>query len=200
MKTKEKIKETGRELFNKKGLKNVTLRDIAKELGKSYGNITYHFRTKEILLLEIYQDMNEELMQLRKPIEEDEELLEYILNLPGYSFELTLKYLFFTMDFNEIKRTFPSVFSKMKLLNNYRKGSWFELLLQLYNGKYLREDLEESDLNYLMFLSGSVRSAYFQYFESSEINKKDYIDYVNLLLKPYLSPKGLKVYMRFSAN
>ena len=47
MKTKDKIKIKATELFNNKGFKNVTLREVAKALGISYGNVTYHFKTKK---------------------------------------------------------------------------------------------------------------------------------------------------------
>ena len=66
MKTKEKIKNTARELFNSKGFKNVTLREVAKELSISYGNITYHFKTKKQLIFCLYEDMLKETEEIIK--------------------------------------------------------------------------------------------------------------------------------------
>ena len=40
MKTKQLIINKAIELFNAKGIKNVTLREIASAINKSYGNVT----------------------------------------------------------------------------------------------------------------------------------------------------------------
>ena len=57
MKTKHLVKQTARVCFNEKGLMNVTLRDVAAQLDKSYGNITYHYPTKEAVITELFDDM-----------------------------------------------------------------------------------------------------------------------------------------------
>lgn len=48
--TKQRIIEKAIALFNKKGYTNVTLFEIAGELNMTRGNLTYHFKTKELLL------------------------------------------------------------------------------------------------------------------------------------------------------
>ena len=46
--TRIKIVESSILLFNKKGLANVRLQDIAEYNNISPGNLTYHFKTKKI--------------------------------------------------------------------------------------------------------------------------------------------------------
>lgn len=48
--TKQKILDTARTLFNDYGYNSVSLRDIAKAIGISEGNLTYHFKKKENLM------------------------------------------------------------------------------------------------------------------------------------------------------
>ena len=48
--TKEDILITARELFNEYGYKNISMRDIAKKLNISVGNLTYYFKKKEDLI------------------------------------------------------------------------------------------------------------------------------------------------------
>ncbi len=48
--TKQKILNTARTLFNDYGYNSVSLRDIAKAVGISEGNLTYHFKKKEMLI------------------------------------------------------------------------------------------------------------------------------------------------------
>ncbi|MBT5233445.1 MAG: TetR/AcrR family transcriptional regulator, partial [Flavobacteriaceae bacterium] len=48
--TRIKIVESSILLFNKKGLANVRLQDIAEYNNISPGNLTYHFKTKKDLM------------------------------------------------------------------------------------------------------------------------------------------------------
>jgi AcrR family transcriptional regulator len=193
MKTDKKIKEVSRLLFNEKGVVNVTLRDVAKTMNKSYGNITYHFATKNDVIMALFEEMNEELSQLQHTLDPTN-LLLYVLELPKYHFDITLKYLFFTTDFTEIKRNYTSLFEKMLILNQNRKIKWKELLMEIRNQNFLKEELSDEELEYIMFLSVSIRSTYFQITEKEHYDKSNYCIIVNQFLKPYLSPKGAIIY------
>lgn len=48
--TRQKILDASRTLFNDYGYNSVSLRDIAKAVGISEGNLTYHFKKKEQLM------------------------------------------------------------------------------------------------------------------------------------------------------
>lgn len=196
MKTKNLIKECGRELFNQHGLMNVTLRDIAINLKKSYGNITYHYATKEVLIFDLFEEMNDQLKQLSHGNTESN-LLQYFLKLPADSYEISHEYLFFTLDLLEIKRNYPVVFSKIDAQNNARKEKWFTLLLKLQKEGFLKSELTHEDIGYIMFLSTSVRTAYFQFTLQSAYAREQFVQLVNCLLKPYLTSKGLNVYHKY---
>lgn len=53
MKTKDKIVDASLELFNQFGERSVTTNHIAKHLSMSPGNLYYHFRNKEDIILSI---------------------------------------------------------------------------------------------------------------------------------------------------
>ena len=42
-------------LFSTNGFNAVSIRDIAQEAGANVGSVTYHFKSKDALLLEIYR-------------------------------------------------------------------------------------------------------------------------------------------------
>ena len=57
MKTRDKILIQSLKLFNEQGMAQVGVRDIARHLGLSPGNLSYHFPKKEDLVLELVSRM-----------------------------------------------------------------------------------------------------------------------------------------------
>ncbi len=60
MKLKEKILIKAVELFNERGISSTSPNQIAAALDISTGNLTYHFKTKAILIKEVYEKMYED--------------------------------------------------------------------------------------------------------------------------------------------
>ena len=58
-KTQEKILKNAIQLFNKKGVSNVRLQDIAKKAGISAGNLSYHYKLKKDLIEGVLDYMTE---------------------------------------------------------------------------------------------------------------------------------------------
>ena len=63
--TKNKIIDVSIKMFNKNGYGAVTLFEIAKEMGISRGNLTYHFKDKDELLKVISDEMWTKIMEER---------------------------------------------------------------------------------------------------------------------------------------
>ena len=193
MKIKKNILNASCHLFNEKGVMNTTLRDVAKHLNKSYGNITYHFATKEEVVSNLLNEMNEELILLQK-FDDNENIFLYLLNLPEYNYSISVKYLFFMVDYLEIKRNFKEIQKKIDNLNYVRKEKWMSILLQIKEQGYFDKRFTSNDLEYIIFLSYSIRITYFQTVEPKDYKKSEFILIVNKLLLPYLSRAGLTVF------
>ena len=92
---REAILCAAEELFSINGFNAVSVRDIAQAAGANPGSVTYHFKTKDGLLLEIYQrhcePMNRrrsELLAAAKRVRDLEDRLEAIVRayvLPAFS-------------------------------------------------------------------------------------------------------------------
>lgn len=194
MNTRNKVKRKAQELFNLQGVQNITLRHIAQELNISYGNVTYHFPNKTKLLEVLYEDMNQQLMKLSSRYQEGDNLLAYFLQLPDDNFDITLDYIFFYKDFVELKRNYPEFYQKVEAANLFRKGKWMEMMFFLQHQGFLKAELTEKDLNYIIELSVGIRMFYFQDSDLKQIRKSIFKEKVNRLLLPYLSEKGILTY------
>jgi AcrR family transcriptional regulator len=92
---REAILAAAEELFATKGLNAVSVRDIAQAAGANPGSVTYHFKTKDGLLLEIYRrhcgPMNQrraELLAAARRVRDPQDRLEAIVRayvLPAFS-------------------------------------------------------------------------------------------------------------------
>lgn len=109
--TKERIAEKAIFLFNKNGLVNVSIRDIANELNISPGNITYHFKNKVNIIDFIYDIIVEERILLASQLK----LIPSFSNINS-SLEPLLalfeKYRFFYLDILEVTRAYPKLAEK----------------------------------------------------------------------------------------
>ncbi len=104
MNTKYKILNTALDLFNNNGLDKVSPRLIAENIGISDGNLRYHFKTKELLIIQLYENMLAELdanMQKQKQAPYNlARLLDYI----KIGIETQHKYKFILINLVEICR------------------------------------------------------------------------------------------------
>jgi len=92
---REAILAAAEELFATNGFNAVSIRDIAQAAGANPGSVTYHFKTKDGLLLEIYRrhcgPMNRrrsELLAAAKRVRDRQDRLEAIVRayvLPAFS-------------------------------------------------------------------------------------------------------------------
>ena len=106
--TKEKILESAVKLFNKDGLVNVRLQHIADEAFVSIGNMTYHYRTKELIVQAIWERLvkkQRELLAEYRIVPLFEDIERQIRS----TFQLQQEYHFFYLDTLEIVRAFPEI-------------------------------------------------------------------------------------------
>ncbi len=197
MKTKIRILESALTLFNRLGWVNVTLRDVSAALNISYGNVTYHYPNKEKLLETIYAAYQEGLMEINRSLAEHPDKFLQMLAAPSATFQLSLKYRFLFVDFLELQRQYPAFMAEVLQSHQQRKQWWKRQLEELKHSGILRPDISDYNLEFMMEMSGMVRTFFFLQpaLDEADLAKLQfaYISQVNAVLWPYLSEYGLQL-------
>lgn len=201
MKLKEKIILKAVELFNEGGVAHVSPNQIAKALGISSGNLTYHYKKKEILIQAIYEKM-------------DEDSLDY-LDLKGYitldDFRKSLlkfqefqkKYSFFFHDMVFITRNYPEV-GKLYEATTFRRFQQGRQLFDYYIATG-RMKPETDGFNYdyaihAIWMVGAFWTTQEMIMTSSSPIQKptDMVEMSWYMLLPYLTEKGKEEYLQIN--
>ncbi len=109
--TKQKILKSAIELFNRKGLVNVRLQQIADDSGISVGNLAYHYYSKKAIVQAIDTELGEELELLLSIDQNFPSIIDFDNHLGRYFFLLN-RYSFYFLDLLEMERAYPKMHSK----------------------------------------------------------------------------------------
>ena len=198
--TKEKIKTAAVALFNRHETLTVTTNHIAKEAGISPGNLYYHYKNKEEILIEIYQEMSAifegynsftHVAQSDNPLKE----LSKMFDLYG---ELFWHYRFLMRDATVLMRVYPEL-KRMFLERQNRRIVQIEGLLNGLLEKNILANIPSDEISLRARLHWFI-SAYWQTFiaTGSDITKdsiKEAKEVIfKLMLYPYLSEKGKEMW------
>lgn len=105
-KTQKKIVITAIDLFNKGGVGNVRLQDIAKQAGISQGNLSYHYKTKKDLMEAVLSYMKTERAEVRSTMQSLIENTDVVGIITNY-LRLQIGFRFFYRDILEIINLVP---------------------------------------------------------------------------------------------
>ncbi len=152
-KTKKLILEKSLELFNSKGISNVSLRDIADKSDISIGNLQYHFKKRKYVIESLYFQLVNEIDNVI--FINEESLLKSFFLISTKMLTMFFEYRFFLLDFvfiirnNEKIRNHYSELSKKRekefltIANIFIENDVFrkEILKNEYYGLYKRTEV-----------------------------------------------------------
>jgi AcrR family transcriptional regulator len=204
-KTKEKILEAAKDLFNEVGYKDVTIRMIALKLEMSSGNLNYHFQKREDIIEALYFQMVKKFDERIDHLPETDITFKQILKDIQSSMERMLHYKFIWTNLYSLLRDNEKIFAHFS--NAYKeriRGNLF-LFDQLNKMGLMRAP---SFKNEYQMLSERMINFGDTWIYSSEVyqknNSKDDITVQSqsmlAILYPYLTKKGMEEFEKVVFN
>lgn len=202
MKTKEKILEDARRLFNENGVNAVTVRSIAQAVGISHGNLCYHFANTDIIIERLYQQLADTISAvLNQLIPEEGISVERLREMSVGTFTLLHEYRFLMRDFAGIMRRLPQIREQHRALMQRRRETFRQILAQLRRQGNLRPEVypgQDTHLIEQMLIVGDFwLSSADVLFEGSDAEKiSHYLGIFQALLVPMLTEQSLKKWIK----
>lgn len=198
-KTKEKILQTALELFNKEGISNITLRNIATAMNISQGNLNYHYKKREDIVFALYKKVVHIFDETYTKMKQPEASLDLLFQSSAFIYKTFEEYKFLMLDFVEIMRQYPSIKEHHQRLHQIRKAETlqvFELMQQ--KGFMLAEEFsgQWECLVQQILIIGDFSMANLNIFhvEDNSNHLKTFVQLLTQLIYPYLTIIGKKAY------
>lgn len=194
--TRERILDTARALFNEHGAHRVGVRDIARALEISPGNLAYHFPTKDDLvaaLVRELRDLNATDVFGELP---DDFSLETLYRAALVAMGNMLQYRFLLLSYVDAVRASPELRRLESELWHHRRGRYEAMLAKLADNGYLDGRATRRQARYLyeqgdLISSGWLGAALIKgAYETDEAAMLHYAKVGCALLDPYCTPKG----------
>lgn len=194
---KDKIINTAIHVFNEEGLAAVSMKKIADELGISAGNLSYHFKSKTLLLHAIRDKIAQETKDFFLP--SSYLTLHHLEVMVNAFHEHTLSYKFIFNDFAHIARKYPTVAAQHNHLNLQRLEQGKALIDYYVDSGRMHPEREGISYDYLVFNVWSLLTFWpIQEFalhsEDYVLKERTFMDAIWNLFLPNLTEKGLAEY------
>lgn len=183
------ILEKARELFNRDSWAEVSLRKIAADLGVSDGNLRYHYRTKEEIVLQLFSAMTEEMALV---IFEAEKELDQLSSNFKAMFRIMYKFRFLFLESYFIKQSYPSYAILFGQLQDSRQALFIDEFNRLKAEGQLSSAFSDQQYEMLFEQLFIISDSWLKYLlpEDSEQVEERIEHYAQLcyaLLIPYMS-------------
>jgi AcrR family transcriptional regulator len=202
MKTRDKIIHASITLFNEQGERNVTTNHIAAHLGISPGNLYYHFRNKEDIILSIYEEYARNLLLDAVPeVSPEIKPLDAIILYMDAVFHAMSKFRFFYSNLPVLLAKNPVLREKYVEVQHFIAKRVSQMLQSLKDADMIY--FEEDELADLVSILRLVNTFWLSFYQTqnheAEINASVFYQGVLkilVIIRPYTTEKGLPEFLR----
>lgn len=197
MKTRDKIIQASIALFNEQGERNVTTNHIAAHLGISPGNLYYHFRNKEDIILSIYEEYARNLLLDTFPkVSSDVKPLDAIILYMDAVFQMLLKFRFFYSNLPVLLDKNPSLREKYVEVQHSIAERVSQLLISLRNANII--NFQDEELPDMVSILRIINTFWVSFYQTQNIDNEinDSVFYQGVLkilviLRPYTTEEAM---------
>lgn len=197
-----KILQKARVLFNENGVSETKLRTIANGIGISQGNLNYHYKKREEILIALYFEMVEVFDERLKRTAKVELSLELIYRESRASMERMFEYRFIWLDLRHLLKENKSIRSHFsKAQKDREKGALYAFRSlesrKLFRKEHYEGEFEQLAIQLTSFANFWLCSADLKYLR---LNKKIIDEYHEVyfnILNPFLTAKGQRAKSSF---
>lgn len=187
--TKKRICDTAIRLFNERGYGEVSLREIAKEAETTIGNLTYHFKKKEDLLIALVTELHESYSSFFSADLSGGDLLIEILNSFKSAEDNRKNYTFYYENLGELVHLSEYILSKLQAFQK-KLYDYYLLSFRVLQGEnIIKKEIELISLHLLactlVNISGSWGSLISPY-SNERISNGSYSETCCDMLRPFL--------------
>ena len=197
--TKQRILKISEKLFFELGIANVRLQQIADQSGISIGNLAYHFKNKEVIVEEVYNELLKELSDLHSG-KINYQGLKSFDDYFSAIYDFQNENGFYLNNFWEIERTYPRIKKVWQKLNNKMLQQLAKRILENVKSGNLRKP--ESDENYDLLANALLLTLNYripqQILRSKPVKEIFFKKSLWNLLYPYFTAKGKKEYNKLA--
>ncbi|WP_010179409.1 TetR/AcrR family transcriptional regulator [Aquimarina agarilytica] len=191
-------------LYNKYGLSSVSMQQLAESIGISIENLHSHYKSKEEILICIYEDMYAESLHFSIP-KNGYITLDHIENVMLKYEGLQNKYSFFYNELVYIIRNYPTI-AKLHSESSIQRFKEARSLINYYveTGRFLPENRLSSynKLIHSLWMIGTFWQSQRQVINCDEYmaSKCHFVEMHWNVLIPFLTQKGLDEYAQIKEN
>jgi AcrR family transcriptional regulator len=193
--TRERIFQLALEYFNTNGIEYVGIRELARELGLSPGNVSYYFPTKDDIVIEITKRLSEENNKLFQQVEQDLTLTSFIeLFVAAFHNHYTFRCIF--TSFVHLMKHYPAMSAGYIEVQRKRRTILTKDIQELSSLGYLKRDISKEDVAYLVITISHFARFWVQEAEvlmsihSTDRVIRHYAGMIARALLPYSTAKG----------
>ncbi len=139
--TRRRILDTARELFNERGVHRVGVREVARAVGVSPGNLAYHFATKDALVSELVLELHGRAEELFAALPADFSLLTLYATAVA-AMRRTLEYRFVLLSYADAVAASPALRALEVRLWRNRRRRYADMLDRLVANRFVAARVE----------------------------------------------------------
>lgn len=192
MDTKRKILNAALEVYNNKGV-NATTRHIAEHIAISVGNLHYHFKHTDDIIIALYEQIAADFDVVIRGLDKHDLLNHYVFDqMLSSSFNIVYRYRFFFLNFVEIGRRIPMIKKYYQELMGRRQKELKVTFRKFVAEGHFRGDLSEQAYDSLVTQCFILNDFWLSHNElvdrlNEQEAEKRYMDLMKNVLNPYMT-------------